>query len=116
MFKDGLSHNSGLGRKEQIAQRPRPNFCEVCYLTAKPDFDHDHLTGKFRGWLDPKPYLAVRGFNSKTVIECAICPTKFVAEDGVAFPARNGEEPIIALFCTAICYLSALPREAMGRA
>lgn len=66
--------------------------------------------------LDPKPYLAVRGFNPKTVIECCICPTKFVAEDGVAFPARNGEEPIIAYFCGCLCYLAAMPREAMARA
>ena len=33
---------------------------------------------------DPKPYLAVRGLDPKSVIECAVCSTKFVAEEGVA--------------------------------
>lgn len=66
--------------------------------------------------LDPKPYLAVRGFNPKTVIECAICPTKFVAEEGVAFPARSGEEPIVGYFCGTECYLRAMPIPSCGRA
>ncbi len=64
--------------------------------------------------LDPKPYLAVRGFNRKAVIECAVCPKTFVAEEGVAFPARNGDEPLIAYFCTTECYLAVAP--CMGRA
>ena len=40
-----------LAYKEKVAGRTRPTHCEVCYLTAKPDFDHDHKTGLFRGWL-----------------------------------------------------------------
>jgi hypothetical protein len=43
--------------REHLATRPRADFCEVCgrfdenrsgYRTV---FDHDHATGKFRGWL-----------------------------------------------------------------
>lgn len=45
---------------EALAGRPRPDACEVCggtnyagngRLGVKTVFDHDHQTGKFRGWL-----------------------------------------------------------------
>jgi hypothetical protein len=65
---------------------------------------------------DPKPYLAFRGLEPKSVIECAVCPTKFVAEEGVAFPAKCHDEPIVAYFCSAICFLTALPIQSSGRA
>lgn len=45
-----------LGR-EVIAGRPRPEQCEVCGAFGKDFkrvgicFDHDHQTGKFRGWI-----------------------------------------------------------------
>lgn len=40
--------------RELRADRPRPERCEIC--KSKPGkralhWDHDHLTGKFRGWL-----------------------------------------------------------------
>lgn len=40
--------------REKLAGRPRPNVCEVC--SAAPDtralhWDHDHVTGAFRGWI-----------------------------------------------------------------
>lgn len=40
-------------RKEQEATRPRPDLCEVCNRTnwRRMNFDHDHKTGLFRGWL-----------------------------------------------------------------
>jgi hypothetical protein len=34
-----------------LAGRPRPNECELCGLPGCIQFDHDHKTGKFRGWL-----------------------------------------------------------------
>ena|SRR5579863_4387212 len=34
-----------------IAGRPRANQCELCGCFTKTVFDHDHSTGKFRGWL-----------------------------------------------------------------
>lgn len=34
-----------------IAGRPRADQCELCGCFAKTVFDHDHATGKFRGWL-----------------------------------------------------------------
>ena len=43
-----------------IAGRPRPDYCELCGELGEPAssvyiyrtlFDHDHITGKFRGWI-----------------------------------------------------------------
>jgi hypothetical protein len=42
-------------RRENIltekAGRPRPEICEVCGANEKIVYDHDHATGKFRGWI-----------------------------------------------------------------
>lgn len=40
-------------RKEVKASRPRPIFCECCGNSNGKTlhWDHDHNTGKFRGWL-----------------------------------------------------------------
>jgi len=35
----------------EIAGRPRPTNCELCGSDKRIMFDHDHSTGKFRGWL-----------------------------------------------------------------
>lgn len=40
-----------LAYKEQVAGRKRPQFCEICGAMGKISFDHDHQTGKFRGWI-----------------------------------------------------------------
>jgi hypothetical protein len=40
-----------LAQQEKISGRPRPFFCEVCWTNPRPVFDHDHKTGKFRGWI-----------------------------------------------------------------
>jgi hypothetical protein len=37
--------------KIKLAGRPASPFCEVCGKVCKTIFDHDHKTGKFRGWL-----------------------------------------------------------------
>ena len=37
--------------KEIIAGRKRPEQCEICGSIGKICFDHNHKTGKFRGWL-----------------------------------------------------------------
>jgi Recombination endonuclease VII len=50
-YKDGLSKNNYQGRKELLAGRPRPDTCEICRTMNLTDFDHDHLSGKFRGWI-----------------------------------------------------------------
>lgn len=38
-------------RQVEIAGRSRPTTCEICGKGGRICFDHDHLTGKFRGWL-----------------------------------------------------------------
>jgi len=38
-------------KKEKIAGREMPESCEICSIQGKIVFDHDHVTGKFRGWI-----------------------------------------------------------------
>jgi hypothetical protein len=41
-------------KRERNADRPRPLVCEVCGNPPNKKglhFDHDHMTGQFRGWL-----------------------------------------------------------------
>ena len=58
-YKDGLSR---LQRLEQIAGRPKSVVCEICgEANKKICFDHDHNTGKFRGWIC-HPCNATLGF------------------------------------------------------
>ncbi|MEK6897606.1 MAG: endonuclease domain-containing protein [Nanoarchaeota archaeon] len=40
-----------LKRCEKLAGCPKPERCEVCGSSLKICFDHDHKTGKFRGWI-----------------------------------------------------------------
>jgi len=41
-----------INKKEKKAGRPKPNKCELCDKeTNKIYFDHNHKTGKFRGWI-----------------------------------------------------------------
>ena len=56
--------------KIQRANRPKPEQCEVCSNLGKIVFDHDHKTGKFRGWICQNCNLAL-GFskdNPETLI------------------------------------------------
>lgn len=39
-------------KKERLAGRPKPDTCELCGQPSKKIcWDHNHDTGKFRGWL-----------------------------------------------------------------
>ena len=51
VWKGGVLRGMTLDRKERIAGRKRPNLCEVCEEDRVISFDHDHKTGKFRGWI-----------------------------------------------------------------
>ncbi len=72
-------------QRETLAGRSRPDRCELCQEIAVPThlgyrtvFDHDHLTGNFRGWIcdrcnkvlglvrdDPKLLLAMIKYLDK---------------------------------------------------
>mgnify|MGYP001160657817 CR=1 FL=1 len=41
-------HIEELGK---LVGRPRPHNCEICGQEGVIVFDHDHNTGKFRGWI-----------------------------------------------------------------
>jgi hypothetical protein len=45
--------NAARRRRKQdlLAGRPRPETCEVCGSPGRISWDHNHATGKFRGWL-----------------------------------------------------------------
>lgn len=38
-------------KKEKLAGRKKSEQCEICGSMGKICFDHNHQTGKFRGWL-----------------------------------------------------------------
>ena len=40
-----------LKNKEKLAGRKRPEECEICGSVGRIFFDHNHKTGKFRGWI-----------------------------------------------------------------
>lgn len=56
-----LEHKHNLSerwkeKRDFIKQNPKPNKCEACGISAKElkkglHLDHDHKTGKSRGWL-----------------------------------------------------------------
>ena len=49
-WKGGLLKNRNK-TLEDIAGRPKPSICEICSGAGKINFDHDHVTGEFRGWI-----------------------------------------------------------------
>lgn len=47
----GISKLSFKEQQEKKAGRPRPGECEACGKAGTICYDHDHQTGKFRGWI-----------------------------------------------------------------
>jgi endogenous inhibitor of DNA gyrase (YacG/DUF329 family) len=55
-WKGGRAWKYILGSREKEAGRKRPEFCELCGAFGKDTpkgicYDHNHNTGKFRGWI-----------------------------------------------------------------
>jgi len=72
-FKSGEKHlgwKGGLTYKYKIknATRPIPKLCEVCNRDGRICYDHDHKTGKFRGWLCHKCNAALGMVNDSQEI------------------------------------------------
>jgi hypothetical protein len=57
---------TSLQKLEIIAGRKRPERCELCNALRKIVFDHNHKTGKFRGWLCYKCNLAL-GMTNESI-------------------------------------------------
>jgi len=62
-----------LKEKEKLAGRKKPNSCEICGAIGKICFDHDHKTGKFRGWICGRCNFALENArdNSELLIAMA---------------------------------------------
>lgn len=52
----------------EIEQTPAAEVCEVCGGSARIAYDHDHQTGKFRGWLCMKCNTALGLVNDDIII------------------------------------------------
>lgn len=50
-WKDGNSQTYTMKQLKKSASRPKPLQCEICGAMGKICFDHNHRTGKFRGWI-----------------------------------------------------------------
>jgi hypothetical protein len=50
-WKSGITQAYRMRTKEARAGRPMPAACEACHVEAPLNFDHDHATGEFRGWI-----------------------------------------------------------------
>lgn len=55
-----------------IRPKPADNLCELCHKREAICLDHDHQTGKFRGWLchNCNRALAVLGDNEAGLLKC----------------------------------------------
>ena len=49
-WKGGKSMNYRI----KHSPRPKPDICEICRESGLICYDHDHETGKFRGWICDK--------------------------------------------------------------
>lgn len=45
------SGGNRLVRLEKLAGKKKPENCEICGAMGRICFDHNHETGKFRGWI-----------------------------------------------------------------
>jgi len=54
IYSDNVQHERAMKKVkklEKITKRTKPEYCDICKMTGKICFDHDHKTGKFRGWI-----------------------------------------------------------------
>lgn len=47
----GTQSERRLKEREKLVGRKKPEQCEICGAISKIVFDHNHETGKFRGWI-----------------------------------------------------------------
>lgn len=51
IYKNDYLARWKLSKLEKLAGRIKPKQCEVCEKEGMICFDHNHINGKFRGWL-----------------------------------------------------------------
>jgi hypothetical protein len=51
LYSKQTNQSRTLRRNTKLAGRAPPKRCELCQQIRKLRFDHDHRTGKFRGWI-----------------------------------------------------------------
>lgn len=56
----------------KTATRNKPKKCEICYREGRIVFDHDHKSGKFRGWICAKCNSTLGFVNDDCLILNAI--------------------------------------------
>ena len=65
-----------LEYRAKNAPRPKPEQCEICGAMGKMCYDHDHKTGKFRGWICNRCNLVLG--NVKDNIELLISLSEYL--------------------------------------
>jgi hypothetical protein len=67
---------------------------------------------------DASKYLPQMGLNPLRVVGCAAekCQNSFALANGFAVEADVAEQPSIAFFCSARCYLNEIPLYCCARA
>jgi hypothetical protein len=70
-----------------------------------------------RGRVTGSGTVRFRGYPPTVIVECAVCPTRFQAKDGIAFPIwKKDGDLAMGAFCSPRCYLTAMPVAACYRA
>ena len=72
-WKGGIRSNP-IAYQEKKAGRKKPDNCELCGLTGRICFDHDHETGQFRGWICSKcnAVLGLAGDSANLLMKMVI--------------------------------------------
>lgn len=78
---------------ETLAGRPKSATCEVCGSTKKISYDHDHATGKFRGWLCGACNSALGMVQDRTEVLYKLIAYLHTSK-GMSTPSFNSNEVI----------------------
>ncbi len=71
--------------KQPIEFKTKPSRCQICLKVARVAWDHDHVTGKFRGWICTKcnTMLGMSGDSVNTLLSAAEYLQGFAAREAL---------------------------------